>query len=146
METKQCSKCNTVKDLTEFHTFKSYKGKTYFKSWCKCCHKEHKRISQTANKSLKRHEYNLKSRFNMTVEQYDQMLKDQNYVCKICGKPETTKSTAKCGRVQRLAVDHDHKTGKVRGLLCQSCNVGLGKFKDDYNILLRAANYKKENS
>lgn len=62
------------------------------------------------------------------------MLHNQGNKCKIC---ETHESEFD----KRLAVDHCHKTGKVRGLLCSSCNTSLGKFKDDPEILRRAINY-----
>lgn len=58
-------------------------------------------------------------KFGLTEEQYDQMLVQQNGVCKICERPSR-------GRCSRLAVDHDHKTGKIRGLLCMVCNTRLG--------------------
>lgn len=69
-------------------------------------------------------------RYGLTVEQYDEMLERQGHVCGICGKGPSGK--------RRLAVDHDHETGGVRGLLCGECNMGIGKFKDDPE-LLRAA-------
>lgn len=85
----------------------------------------------------------LRLMFNMTPEKYDQMLKDQDGGCAICGYPETS---TRLGRLKPLAVDHDHKTGKVRALLCESCNTGLGKFKDDVTILLKAADYLRLHS
>ena len=73
----------------------------------------------------------------MTVEQYDAMLIGQNYVCAICNKSE--KSSTK----GVLFIDHDHKTGKVRGLLCDTCNRGLGYFYDDKSLLRNAVEYLK---
>lgn len=61
----------------------------------------------------------LMSRFGITVEQYDSMLALQNEVCKICGNPEKIEN-------RRLAVDHDHESGRVRGLLCFKCNTMVG--------------------
>lgn len=61
-------------------------------------------------------------------------------VCKICGEPEKTK---KQGTLRRLSIDHDHRTGKVRGLLCYYCNLGLGKFKDNPELLMKAYLYYK---
>jgi len=61
------------------------------------------------------------SRYGITIEEYDVMLKRQNYVCAICQN--------KCSTGKRLAVDHDHDTKKVRGLLCRKCNRGLGHFR-----------------
>jgi len=57
-------------------------------------------------------------RYGITVEQYEQFLIDQNGVCALCGQPPTKK---------RLNVDHDHNTGRIRGLLCHHCNIALGR-------------------
>ncbi len=69
--------------------------------------------------------------YGITLEQYNTMLITQNNVCAIC------KLT--CSR--RLSVDHCHKTGKVRGLLCIKCNRGLGNFNDEISRLKAAVNY-----
>ena len=76
--------------------------------------------------------------FGITVEQYQQMLSEQNGVCAICKNPETCKQG---GVLMALAVDHDHATGRVRQLLCRSCNVGLGNYNDDPDLLQTAAEY-----
>ncbi len=77
------------------------------------------------------------SLYGLTVEQYDAILIEQNYVCAICGKPE--KSSLK----KVLSIDHDHTNGKVRGLLCDTCNTGLGYFYDNISILYNAIEYLK---
>lgn len=73
-------------------------------------------------------------------EKYEDMIKEQNDLCAICGKPETRKSRVP-GRITRLAIDHCHVTGKVRALLCHSCNAGLGYFKDDILLLQKVIEY-----
>jgi epoxyqueuosine reductase QueG len=78
-------------------------------------------------------EYELKYLHNITIDYYDELLKKQNGVCAICLKA--------CNKNKRLSVDHDHKTGKVRGLLCNKCNRALGMFKDDPKLLRSAARY-----
>lgn len=83
-------------------------------------------------------EYTLKYKYNLTQEQYDQMLEKQHGVCKICKQPETTVAR---GKQLTLAVDHCHATGAVRGLLCVGCNTGLGHFKDDPSLLTAAIDY-----
>lgn len=94
-----------------------------------------------------RRKYNLRSNHGMSVEQYEQMLADQNGLCAICGKAETKPSTGGSDKPLPLAVDDCHKTrqsGKskgIRGLLCQACNIGLGKFDDDPEMLRKAAAY-----
>lgn len=76
-------------------------------------------------------ERNIKKRFGITIEDYDKILKKQKGRCAICGKKKR----------QRLGVDHNHKTGKVRGLLCYNCNAGLGMFKEDKSFLKKAIKY-----
>ncbi|MFN9951760.1 MAG: endonuclease VII domain-containing protein, partial [bacterium] len=77
---------------------------------------------------------NLRKNFGLSMDEYEEMLAKQNNLCAICEKPETfihhqTKEPA------RLAVDHCHKTNKVRKLLCKSCNTALGLFKDDIGVM-----------
>jgi hypothetical protein len=66
------------------------------------------------------------------------MLLEQHSVCRICGTDNPG------GRGKVFSVDHDHQTGKVRGLLCHHCNVGLGNFKDSIDILKKAISYLEE--
>jgi len=68
------------------------------------------------------------------------MHKKQNGLCLICGNAETSRNP-KTGEPRSLAVDHDHETGKIRGLLCTFCNTALGKFHDDVEILKKAIDY-----
>lgn len=79
------------------------------------------------------------ARFGITPEQYTQMLEAQGGVCAICCQPE--RGRAKNGRIKKLAVDHDHETGAVRGLLCANCNKGIGNLGDDPERLMAAAAY-----
>ena len=78
----------------------------------------------------------------LTVEDYEIALQNQNYCCAICRQPETARRQNVTGNdIRRLAVDHSHKYGTYRGLLCMSCNTGLGKFKDDIGLLKQAIQY-----
>ena len=81
---------------------------------------------------------NLKRCYGITIEQYDQMFNVQEGKCKVCGKDQSELK-------QPLSVDHNHTTGKVRGLLCPNCNTILGHAKDDTDILQKVINYLKEN-
>lgn len=81
---------------------------------------------------------NLRKKFNLSIEDYDRMLEAQGGVCAICKQPETHKRNDK---VKALAVDHDHRTGKIRGLLCADCNTGIGKLKDSIDVLTSAVQY-----
>lgn len=102
----------------------------------------YQREYREANAARKR-ELRLAHLYAITVELYNEMLEQQGGVCAICRGEETR--TVK-GTICSLAVDHDHETGRVRGLLCQACNAALGGFRDDPALLERAADYLKEGS
>ena len=87
--------------------------------------------------------YTLKANYGITLERYDEMLIEQCGVCKICGHFDIRMRKDGVSTIQRLAVDHCHKSGKVRGLLCSGCNGGLGLFRDDVDIIERALSYLK---
>lgn len=76
--------------------------------------------------------FKLKNKYGITPEQYEQMVKDQNGVCFLCGKKADGK---------RLSIDHCHKTNHVRKLLCQDCNLVLGFIERDLDWLRRALEY-----
>jgi hypothetical protein len=80
----------------------------------------------------------LRDTYGLTPEQYKDMIKEQDGVCAICGEPEWIKVN---GKVRRIPIDHCHKTGQVRGLLCSNCNTGLGAFKDNIDIMASAISY-----
>lgn len=75
-------------------------------------------------------------RYGISPEAYDQMLADQKFVCAICGEPGKEN-----GRAKRLAVDHDHRSGKVRALLCANCNTAVGLLQDSQVLLAAASLY-----
>jgi len=78
---------------------------------------------------------NLKFYYGMTLEEYESIIRAQQERCAICGE-----------HMNQPHVDHDHKTGKVRGLLCRRCNPALGGFKDDPRILMRAIAYLEQHN
>lgn len=82
--------------------------------------------------------HHLKSKYGLTVDEYEAMLAAQGGRCAICGQRETT---PRLGKVRNLVIDHDHETGKVRGLLCSTCNMGVGLFQESPDILETAADY-----
>jgi hypothetical protein len=86
-----------------------------------------------------RKDYRLQRVFGISLAQYELKLAEQGGVCAVCGKPEWVVGQAE--RVKRLAVDHDHKTGKIRGLLCNNCNRALGMLYDDVSLVLNMAAY-----
>jgi hypothetical protein len=88
-------------------------------------------------------EGDLKYKFGISLSEYSKLIIDQGNKCAICDQPETQ---LRNGRIKALAVDHDHETGKVRGLLCCACNQALGKFKDEKKLLLAAVAYLEKHS
>ena len=122
------SSCSICKKQTKRNCFKSFKQKNpnYFKF-----HHAKRRLNGKALKAL------LKRDYGITIEEYEKMRSDQNDLCAICGSAEGNWKA----NGSRLVVDHCHKTKKVRGLLCPSCNRGLGQFEDDSNRLKNAITY-----
>jgi hypothetical protein len=80
----------------------------------------------------------LKAVYGLSLEEYDAMLKAQDGLCAICGGGE---ETLRNGRKWHLNVDHDHDTGKIRGLLCAGCNSAIGLLKENTDIMLNAIEY-----
>ena len=81
-------------------------------------------------------ESTLKRNFGLTLEDYDKMLVVQNSRCAICNVHQSKLEI-------RLAVDHDHETGRIRGLVCRDCNFFLGHLEKNYGLLLQALEYLK---
>lgn len=92
------------------------------------------------NNPDKRFDAILRRRYGITIGDYERMLAEQDEKCAICEKPET-RIDPRSGEVQRLSVDHCHKTKVVRGLLCRRCNHTLGQYEDDPQPFLNMAAY-----
>jgi len=151
---KKCSKCGKSYPATEefFRKRTSRTGKVTLWSPCRDCERKYTRDYCRKYETWKiprvreyRKTYGvvhkdrirkwwLNKKYNITVEQFDQMVEMQNNKCAICGSSLE-------GIKQNRHVDHDHKTGKVRGILCHKCNRGLGYFNDDPVLLKSAAEY-----
>lgn len=158
---KKCLKCLETKPVEMFR-FLRKEAWTYH-CYCKKCQNRIKTIKDTLSGKRKlkdqqeprktkkrdyirkcmeqpemrdkmRNRYLLKE-YKLTLEEYEIMFKTQEGVCKICNLADIQK---------KLVVDHNHDTGAVRGLLCDSCNLGLGKFKDNQDYLQSAIEYLKE--
>lgn len=97
---------------------------------------------RAANPALYR-EKELQKNFSIGSSEYEAMLAAQDGVCDICKKPEDAVIR---GKVIHLSVDHDHSTGKIRGLLCGQCNHAIGKFGDDVGLLQSAADYLRKHA
>lgn len=87
----------------------------------------------------------LKKKFGISVEEYDRMKMEQGGVCAICNETERI-IESRTNKVRNLAVDHDHVSGKIRGLLCYRCNTTLGKFNDDLSLFRAAIEYLLKNN
>lgn len=79
--------------------------------------------------------------YGVHPNEYAEKLKEQNHVCAICGNPETSIYHNIPGKVKKLAIDHDHKSGKIRGLLCWRCNSLLGRVEENPELLQAMINY-----
>ena len=133
---KICIDCGEPKYKNEFHKHKA--AKDGLKNYCKECNKKRVREFKKRNPELKKlwakNSY-LKKKYNINLDEYNILLKNQNGKCAICKKnPKPNKG---------LAVDHSHITGKIRGLLCYKCNNGLGLFDDNISYLKNAIGYLK---
>lgn len=127
---KQCKLCSRTRKLQYFPKSKaSYTG---YYSYCYECKREINR-QQDIKRYDKRKEYSkvayIKRTYNISYEDYQEMFRLHNGCCAICNSSG------------KLAIDHCHKTGKIRGLLCHNCNRGLGMFADDKLRLKKAINY-----
>jgi len=90
-------------------------------------------VGRRLRTAAENHLAQIQSKYNISADEYDALEAAQLGVCAICHLPQVA------GR--RLSVDHDHETGRVRGLLCSTCNSGLGMFKDDPRLLKLAFHY-----
>jgi hypothetical protein len=138
---RECRKCDTVKSFDAFPRRSNGRPS----SWCKECTNAYTRAyvkteHGAARKKAAQDSYNARNpdyqvtyRYGLAPGQYDEMRAAQDDRCAIC-------QTEDAGG-HRWHVDHDHATGKVRGLLCASCNLGIGKMQDDPARLRAAATY-----
>lgn len=128
---KKCSRCKKDKDLNLFNKNSSRKdGKQHM---CKSCESEY------GQENIKRIKNRRRERiYGISPEEYENILLKQNGKCAIC---KSDKSEFHNG----LHIDHNHNTGKIRGLLCLKCNSAIGKFKDSIEILQEAIKYLETN-
>jgi hypothetical protein len=98
-------------------------------------HRERQReYAESGKKKVSDRKSHSKRKYGLTLEQFDEMLASQGRGCAICGNPDADN------------VDHDHETGRVRGILCWDCNIALGKFADDEDRALAAGGYLSGNT
>lgn len=128
---KVCTKCGQEKSLENFH--KNISHPTGYHVHCKTCRSEfsRKHVSRLSKESRR---YALQRKFGISEEKYNDLLIDQNSCCAICQRHQSNLS-------RKLAVDHNHLTGQVRGLLCPNCNTGIGNLRDNTEMLEKAIKY-----
>ena len=136
LETRVCRVCGNEKHLVdEFYLSRKNPGLASSYSYeCKECTVKRTTAYNKRNSSSVRSQY-LKRNYGLTFEEFDLMLTHQDNSCAIC------KGTKTYGRHKRFTVDHDHSTGKIRGLLCHRCNTALGLIGDDIHTLKSMIKY-----
>jgi cytochrome b involved in lipid metabolism len=157
---KTCTKCK--QNLEDIDFCKDKSNKSGLTSWCKTCRNDHnkgwrannpdkikvlnERHTQTRKEyyskpdiKLKYRKASIKKQFGIEYDVYEFLDEKQGGVCAIC------KTDEKSVRNKHLCIDHDHSTGKIRGLLCSNCNRGLGLLKDSEEILKSAIQYLLSN-
>lgn len=125
---KRCNGCRETKPVTEFYPRPERRGGEGIESRCKAC----------SNRD--------RVRGKQTHRQYMNLLVAQCGACAICGETETARASRPIspGKTRGLSSDHDHITGKPRGLLCSRCNTALGLMTENPELLRRAAAYVEE--
>jgi hypothetical protein len=121
-EVLRCRVCLKKKPAEAF-ALDAY-SKTGRQSRCKECRSRHYQKNKKAAR-----DYAYRARYGLTVDEYEALVAKQHGLCALCHKPSNGKRWAGV-----LHVDHDHATGKVRGLLCQRCNTALGYFEDEHLV------------
>lgn len=152
---KRCPRCGDVKPLSEF-----YKQHLGGGCYCKACwniycrdsnraananglcgvHREPVVHGTVCPRCVQNSRNHLLRKYGITDEQYRDMLAAQGGGCAICGKIKDTRH-GRIGIIRRLQIDHDHETGRIRGILCTNCNNGLGRAKDNPERLRAMAEY-----
>lgn len=157
MATQKCTKCGSVKELDQFHlnTSKSNGHTNVCKPCANTCSREWNAAHRGARNIAMRkwrdrnvekyseriHAKRLRQFYDMSADEYAAKLAAQNGCCAVCKQAETSRYK---GTLRRLSVDHNHKTGEIRALLCTRCNAALGLVNDDPDILLAMINYLQQ--
>lgn len=131
---RTCKGCGETKPISHYYLQKDARqGRRYVMARCKPCVIARKQRWRDANRAESRAYYfrhNMRYLHGLTPEGFAAMLIEQSGRCAICAEPTTMPH-----------VDHDHATGRIRGLLCQGCNLGIGHLQDDPARLRAAADY-----
>lgn len=134
---KKCPDCGKKYPYSEFYNNKN--DSRGMSSQCKKCMMKRRKVWEVENPDMhfdKRRGYGLRKNYGITINDYNDMFEKQNGLCAVCGSDSNGTTRSK-----HLFVDHDHTTGKIRGLLCNKCNQALGLLNDNTSVLERAINY-----
>lgn len=145
-----CRDCHVEKPMTDFYPVKGTSGR---KPYCRACRsirsrKWHQRTRDIRLPKLRawkaqNPEYARTARiraYGISREEYEHLHKSQDGRCKICKRAEEDSPKG------RLAIDHDHATGRVRALLCNLCNIAIGALSEDPHLIRKAAEYLEDHS
>ena len=138
---KKCSKCKLEKSIDDFTHFRSRRDKKIrVHSLCKPCKAAQSLAYHRANRDecLRRVRRTKLKRYGLTEADFAALLEKQKSLCAICA------SLMRPGRGTHI--DHSHATGKVRWLLCNNCNVGIGHFNEDTDVMTKAMEYLRESA
>lgn len=139
MNTKTCTVCKEVKSVSEFTIDR--KSRDGLRGSCRTCNMarcvEYRQNTKYHDTPRERERGWCRRGINLRFDDFVNMLERQGYQCAICKTPVYLQ------RGQHTHVDHDHITGIVRAVLCNHCNIGLGSFKDNTNLMITAAQYIK---
>jgi hypothetical protein len=140
---KTCNVCGETKSLSDYYStkFKSkqFPDKIYYHGKCKSCFIKEKQKDYTPEKGRDK---NLKHLYGITLQEYNTLLEQQNHRCAICESTDPKgRKSGRGGGVDVFYVDHDHNTGKVRGLLCNVCNRTMGYVGENSGVLEEMIKY-----
>ena len=141
---KKCSVCQMYKPLKEFYNSRRSKDGRGYR--CKPCDNNARSKWESENperSAYVRRNKQLKNKYGIDIPEYNRILKSKGGKCAICETKENTSAYGK-NSTSSFAVDHCHLTGKVRGLLCNQCNRGIGMLGDSVEGVERALKYLKE--
>jgi len=134
---KQCSKCNETKSLSEFYRDKGRKdGHEYQCKSCKSAYERQYAKTDKYKQKIRRARWR-EQNIDITYDKYKEMLALQDNKCAICHTEVNQFNKGMC-------VDHNHDTGKIRGLLCTDCNMGIGNLKDSIELIENALEYLRK--
>lgn len=146
---KRCPQCGESKPLDAFYTTRSGRPS----SWCKSCNNAASKASYERNREARNRRMSIVRRarlLGLTYDEYVALDGDPGENCSICGATPDDHRNGRYSngsvkrRTKRLAVDHDHGTGAIRGFLCTHCNRGLGYADHDPDLLRAMADYLEE--